>query len=76
VAHVELTCDVRRGNNDGVVRLGAVNLGGEMTVLAPFRIYSLFKFFGRIGLSEFFFHNFNLSFKNKKALTKMSGRKN
>jgi predicted methyltransferase MtxX (methanogen marker protein 4) len=57
VTHVELTGDVRRGNNDGVMFLGVVDGGSEEFLLAPVGIDASFKFGRRISLGEFFSHS-------------------
>jgi hypothetical protein len=43
VAHVELSCDVWRGNNYGIMFFAVVDFGGEIALLCPHSVESVFK---------------------------------
>ena len=78
VSHMELARDVRRGNDDRERRLAVVHIGGEIALVAPILIDSVFKFARGIGLCEFAFHIFllkRLFCKIKSALTEIRARK-
>ena len=48
-AHEKVTCDVWRGNDNGVGGLGLVNGGGKVALFAPIRIDLVLKFTGGLG---------------------------
>ena len=61
VPHVELPCDIRGRDDDRERRLAVVHIGGEIALVAPILIDSVFKFVRRIGFCEFAFHIFLLN---------------